>query len=267
VHSKVALRIYEELGDLTGQAVVLNNSGTFAYWQGRWDEALSLYERGRDARRKTGNEVTAAMGTSNIAEILSDQGRLEEAERLMREALRVWRAADYRAGIAFATGHLGRIASRSGNFEEALRLLEEARGRWDDLGGNTDVLETDAKIAECHLFAGDTETALELSMEGLERVKTAEGLSAMGPLLLRVKGYALMQASRLEGAAEALEDSLADARERGAEYEVGLTLEAMGRLKRQLGEEPDAAMELDCRGIFNRLGVRFTPEVPLPVPA
>jgi class 3 adenylate cyclase/tetratricopeptide (TPR) repeat protein len=267
VHSQVALRIYEELGDLTGQAVVLNNSGTFAYWQGRWDEALSLYERGRDARRKTGNEVTAAMGTSNIAEILSDQGRLEEAERLMREALRVWRAADYRAGIAFATSHLGRIASRSGNFEEALRLLEEARGRWDDLGGNTDVLETDAKIAECHLFAGNTETALELSTGALERVKTAEGLSAMGPLLLRVKSYALMQASRLEEAAQALDESLSDARERGAEYEIGLTLEAMSRLKRQLGEEPDAAMELEYRGIFNRLGVRSTPEVPLPVPA
>ncbi|MFL5737512.1 MAG: tetratricopeptide repeat protein, partial [Actinomycetota bacterium] len=267
VHSKMALRIYEELGDLTGQAVVLNNTGSFEYWQGRWDEALSLYERGRDARRKTGNEVTAAMGTSNIAEILSDQGRLDEAERLMREALRVWRAADYRAGIAFATSHLGRIASRSGNFEEAFRLLEEARGRWNDLGGNTDVLETDAKIAECHVFAGNTEAALELSAEALGRVKAAEGLSAMGPLLLRVRGYALMQASRLDEAAQALEESLADARERGADYEIGLTLEAMSRLKRQLGEEADAAMELEYRGIFNRLGVRSTPEVPLPVPA
>jgi class 3 adenylate cyclase/tetratricopeptide (TPR) repeat protein len=267
IHSNVALRIYEELGDLTGQAVVLNNSGTFAYWQGRWDEALSLYERGRDARRRTGNEVTAAIGTSNIAEILSDQGRLKEAERLMREALRVWRAADYRAGIAFATSHLGRIASRSGNFEGALRLLEEARGRWDDLGGNTDVLETDAKIAECHLFAGNSETALELATEGLVRVKAAEGLSAMGPLLLRVKGYALMQASRLDEAAQALEESLVDARERSAEYEIGLTLEAMSRLRGQFGQEPDAAMELEYRGIFNRLGVRSTPEVPLPIPA
>jgi class 3 adenylate cyclase/tetratricopeptide (TPR) repeat protein len=267
VHSEVALRIYEELGDLTGQAVVLNNGGSFAYWQGRWDEALSLYERGRDARRKTGNEVTAAMGTSNIAEILSDQGRLEEAEQLMREALRIWRAADYRAGIAFATSHLGRIASRSGRFEEALRLLEDARGRWVDLGGNTDVLETDAKIAECHLFAGNTEAALEVATEGLERVMAAEGLSAMGPLLLRVKGYALMQASRPYEAAEMLDESIANARERGAEYEIGLTLEAMSRLRRRLGEEPDAAMELEYRAIFSRLGVRSTPEVPLPIPA
>jgi tetratricopeptide (TPR) repeat protein len=129
------------------------------------------------------------------------------------------------------------------------------------------VLETDAKIAECHLFAGNTETALELATEALERVMAAEGLSAMGPLLLRVKGYALMQASRLDEAAGMLDESLADARERGAEYEIGLTLEAMGRLRRRLGEEPDAAMELEFRGIFNRLGVCSTPEVPLPVPA
>jgi hypothetical protein len=76
-----------------------------------------------------------------------------------------------------------------------------------------------------------------------------------------------MQASRLEEATQALDESLADARERGAEYEIGLTLEAMSRLRRQRADELDAAMELEFRGIFNRLGVRSTPEVPLPVPA
>ena len=49
VHSDRALELYTELGDLTGQAVVLNNLGGFAYFDGRWDEAVELYEQARDA--------------------------------------------------------------------------------------------------------------------------------------------------------------------------------------------------------------------------
>ena len=45
VHSARALEIYAELGDLAGQAGVLNNLGGFAYFDGRWDEAIELYER------------------------------------------------------------------------------------------------------------------------------------------------------------------------------------------------------------------------------
>jgi class 3 adenylate cyclase/tetratricopeptide (TPR) repeat protein len=265
-HSRVALAIYQELGDLTGQAVVYNNLGGFAYYEGRWDEARELYEKGRDARRRTGNEVGAAMGTSNIGEILSDQGRMDEADALMREALRVWRAADYRAGVAYATSHLGRVASRSGRFEEAMRLFDDARARYLDVGANAEVLETDARIAECLLLEGRTEEALQLSSEGLERARGMGGEVVQTPLLLRVRGYALMQGSRLEKAREALEESLRIARDRSAEYEVALTLLAQGRLARQAGDEPDPAAEKACQGILERLGVRSTPDVPLPVP-
>ena len=53
----LALPIYEELGDLLGQAHVLNNLGIEAYYDGRWDEALDLYERSKagavaDRRRR-----------------------------------------------------------------------------------------------------------------------------------------------------------------------------------------------------------------------
>ena len=56
-HSARALEIYEQLGDLDGQAGVLNNLGGFAYFEGRWDDAIDLYERGRNIRLRTGNAV------------------------------------------------------------------------------------------------------------------------------------------------------------------------------------------------------------------
>ena len=50
----LALPIYEELGDLRGQANVLNNLGIEAYYEGRWDEALDLYRRSRETRERIG---------------------------------------------------------------------------------------------------------------------------------------------------------------------------------------------------------------------
>ena len=42
VNSQRALQIYAELGDLAGEAAVLNNLGIFAYFRGEWDEASRL---------------------------------------------------------------------------------------------------------------------------------------------------------------------------------------------------------------------------------
>ncbi len=49
-YSARALEIYEQLGDPEREAAVLNNMGMFAYYDGRWDDAVALYrEAGRAA--------------------------------------------------------------------------------------------------------------------------------------------------------------------------------------------------------------------------
>ena len=126
-HSERALAIYVELGDLSAQATVLQNQGGFAYYQGRWDEAVALYERGREAYLRAGNEVDAAMSTCNVAEVLADQGYYDEAELQLRGALRLCRAAGYRVGIGFAKGLLGRVAARTSRWDEAREHFDAAR--------------------------------------------------------------------------------------------------------------------------------------------
>ena len=98
---------------------VLNDLGTDAYFEGRWEEALELYRRSTEARRKTGDEANAAHGTNNRAEILSDQGHLEEADALFREVWRIWKAAGYLLPLAYAISNRGRVAARAGRHEEA----------------------------------------------------------------------------------------------------------------------------------------------------
>jgi tetratricopeptide (TPR) repeat protein len=261
-HWQDALTIFEELGDLWQQAEVLLNAGAYLYYQGRWDEATDLWERSRELRMKTGDVVEAVTASNNIAEIRSDQGRLEEAEKLFREGLRVKKAAGHQESIAFALSNLGRVAYRSGRHTDAMELLRQGRALFAEVGNRTNVLEAEARIAECHLYMGDWQSALSATVSVEQRAR-AQGVVVQDALVHRIRGYALAQAGRLAEARGALEHSLRLARDRSAEHEVGLTLHALAELALLEGRH-DLIVAEERDAIFERLGVVSVSEVPLP---
>ncbi len=252
-NSHRALEIYTELGDLGGQAVVLNNLGVFAYFRGDWDEAISYYERGRDARLATGDDIQAAFGTCNIGEILANQGHFEESEKRFRDSLRMFRASGYRYGIGYALLLSGQLSGRRGSFDEAYELLSEARTEFDGL--ISEIRLVDVRRAECLVFEGRSTEGLDI-VEHLLATGSADDLSAEMSLLQRVRAYALIDLGDLEGSADALEVGLRSAKDLDASYEEALTLVAQRHLA-QLTEDFGLAGELEARSkvILDRLGV------------
>jgi class 3 adenylate cyclase/tetratricopeptide (TPR) repeat protein len=253
-HSSAALALYEEIDDLWGQGVVLNNLGTQAYWRGRWDEAISYYERGRAARERIGDAVNASYGTINVAEILADQGRLEEADPLFRQVLRIWKAANDRASVAYAKSHLGRVAYRRDRTDEGLVLLQEARAEFHDVGRIAEMVECDGRLAECELVSGDPVAAIQTIDAALDRIGTVTGASVHAPMLHRVRGFALLGLDDADEAMRAFERGLAVARERQADYDVALLLRPIAALAGASDPAVEAMLE-ESRNILNRLGV------------
>jgi class 3 adenylate cyclase/tetratricopeptide (TPR) repeat protein len=267
VYSPTSLAIYEELENLAMQGFVLNNMGTDAYFRGMWDEAIQLYERARAIQLRLGDADGAALGTNNIGEIRSDQGRLSEAEQLFREVLRLSRAEGHQSLMAFALSNLGRVASRLGRYDESSELLERARALFNQIDERAQVLETNARIAELHLFRGDWQQALSSSAETLRAVEAAAGDGTQTPMLHRIRGYALMHEGRLGEAGDALDESLRVGRLREARFEIALTLEALARLAELRGTSADPKLRAESRSILERLGVESLPEVPLAAPS
>ena len=258
-HLRIALDIYEEIGDLKGEAVVLNNLGTAEYWAGNWDAAVELYERSRLAHEHIGDPVGAGLGIFNIGEILSDQGRLDEAEPMLRRALRLSKAAGERSGVAYALSQLARTAARAGRTEEAMAGYEAAREEFAGIGDAAGVTETEARVAECHVLRGAAHEALAIADDLLERTRAKEGLATLLPLLHRVRGYALLQTGDLDAAREALGFSLESAA--GTDYEYAHTLRALAVLADAAGV-PDPARLAEAARIFDRLGVVTTFDPP-----
>jgi class 3 adenylate cyclase/tetratricopeptide (TPR) repeat protein len=252
---ELALPIYEELGDLLGQANALNNLGIDAYYEGRWEEALGYYGRSRAARERIGDVVGAATIANNIAEILSDQGRIDEAETELREVRAICEAAGSRLMTAVADANLGRAAARAGRTDEARELLTAAASALREIDAGSFVVEVHARLAEAALFGGDPDLALATVAE-TEAITGTSAPPAVEALLHRVRGQALRLGGDPVAAEHELEESLRIAREGGMLYEEALTLDARARL---IGAEEDAA---EARRILAALDVVRVPEVP-----
>ena len=258
----LALPIYEELGDLLGQANVLNNLGIDAYYEGRWQEALDLYERSKEARERIGDVVGAAQITNNIGEVKSDQGYLTTASELFEEARAVFETSGHRFLATLATSNLGRAASRAGRFDDALDTLDRAYADFQEIRAGSFVLETAARLAERAAFAGDAADALAQADGTLEATEETGPGATLRALLYRLRGYALAQSGDLDAADEALRQSLETARAAEETYEVALTLEASAQLA-ELRTEDGSAAAKESATLLARLGVVSTPMVPL----
>lgn len=173
-----ALPIYQQIGDLVGEADVHNNIGIDAYYEGRLDDALTSYARSLACRRRAGDLVGAATAENNIGEVLSDLGRYDEALSMFEEALAVWRRASYPVGIALACSNLGRVHVRRGRPDLAGALLDEAEQRFAEMGSSVLLFETQVRRAEMLLATGDAQAALTLAAE-LRRSPAAATASAV----------------------------------------------------------------------------------------
>ncbi|MGQ0467180.1 MAG: tetratricopeptide repeat protein, partial [Sporichthyaceae bacterium] len=238
-NSPRSLELYERLGELEDASHVLNNMGMFAYWEGRWDDAVRLYRETGELAERLGDEEVAATSNANLGEVLSDQGHWAAAEEALRHALRIWRAADNSGGTGFARMLLGRTAARAGRYAEGVDLLEAAFAELS-AHGMEDATLARAYLGEAHALAGDAERAEPVLAALLARGADVE------PLALRARAH-LAERPR-----EALLGALAAARRAESDYDVALALDLL--VGGEAGEE--AKVWADERDeLFARLGV------------
>jgi tetratricopeptide (TPR) repeat protein len=256
-HAERALEIWRRVGNRPWEeARVLNQLGIRAYFEGRWDLAVDFYRRSKEACERAGDQFTAAVESGNMAEVLSDQGYLDEAAQLLADAQQVWRAAAAPSFVAFGKSQLGRLAARRGQFDEAFELLNSARADYVADGEQAEVLETDARLAQCLLLQGSFAQALATADATLAVTSSGGAVLPQVPLLQRIRGVALARLGEVDAAFEAFEASLASARERRARHEIAWTLHAIASARPAAGLSPiddDLRAERDL--LFTQLGI------------
>ncbi|HVM09743.1 MAG TPA: adenylate/guanylate cyclase domain-containing protein [Acidimicrobiales bacterium] len=261
-YASTALKLYSELESSENVAALEVTLGSVAFWQGRWGEALSRYERGTATFEAIGDFVDAAVGHANIAEVFADQGRLDDAESIVHRAINAWRAARVPAGEVLARRYLGRISLRRGEAAAALDWFEGCRGDLEAIGMAPKVLEVDVWIAECHLALGRVDDAVALLDDCLAR-EVESGSLELRAMIHRLRAYAALAQGRLEDAWASVDESLAVARGRGSSYDVALALEAFAVLAERGARPVDAQVLVERDALLSSLGVERAPRPPI----
>lgn len=256
-YRELPLQLFEQLGDLVGQANVLNNLGADAFYESRWQEALDYYERSRRARDESGDLIGGATASLNIGEILSDQGHLDDAERLLNEALRLFRRAGYEVGVAVTTSYLGRLNARRGDYETARAMLSDAKGRFEAIGASHFVLETRAFEAECDVLAGEASVAADEVGQLLQAARDMED-PLLEAIVLRTRAWAHLINRDLETAESLALQCLELSRRVDSLYEEALALIMLGQICDATGRDR-APHHSRAREILARLGVVSLP--------
>jgi tetratricopeptide (TPR) repeat protein len=250
-------------GNRARQADVLTNLGLVYQWAGRWDEALTHYERGRIESQKIGDTVGAGLARVNIAEILIDRGEWAEAEAQLVETLPLWKASRYRYYLGACLLFLGRTSLCLGRVDEAVDHLEQAKANFLHFGAEEQVPLAEARIAECRVASGNTDAALKIVRDMLGRASSSVGVGRVVSLIERVQAHALVLKGDLRGARDALNASLTAARGRKDLFESTLTMLSLIALDRHEGIEPPLEMVDESRSLLASLKVRAAPPIPL----
>ncbi|MEX0985001.1 MAG: adenylate/guanylate cyclase domain-containing protein [Actinomycetota bacterium] len=254
-----ALEIYGRLRDLSAQQVIWGNRGVGLQAEGRFDEAMTAYERSRDISEQIGDAYASAILMMNEAEIHSDRGSLDVAEDLLQRSVRFLRASGDTYMIAGALEYLGRALARLGRTDEALAAFAEAEEGFVSIGPPP-AAEVRVLRAECLALLGDPHGTLEAmgTVGG-----SAELSGAFHTLMLRIEGFARAQTGDPDSAQGCFEGALDLARERRAGFEVFEALVALRRLAVAGGRAVPGEWDREIAEISEELGIVAVTSVPL----
>lgn len=251
-----ALQLFEEVGDLVGEADMANNLGGYAYFRGEWEETLDWYARSEAACRRTGNVIDAALTSANTAEVLVNQGRLDEAEPLLIDASRVLRVSGLRWGAAFADMHLGRLLTARREYVQAEVLLRACIDDSAAMGSAASAYEASIHLGACLVATGRAHGALDAIATAARRTDPEEvAMFDAARALVEANAYAAL--GRFAEAILALSTGLTAARSRGLGYDEARLLLLAERLGVNASGGLDAAgAGARARELLRSLGVR-----------
>jgi tetratricopeptide (TPR) repeat protein len=260
LHGETALRIFEQLGDHTNQAQMLNNMALRRSAEGRWPDALLMFAQAAESFRRLGDATNAANADYNRAEVLVRQGRSDEALPLLENTLRVARAVGDEDLVALVRKEMGKAQSRAGDVAAGLILLEEARTQLTRLREPHEVVDADIASAEAHLLAGRPEQALTLIDGALTEAASIHAATLL-PSAYRVQAAALFAMGQVAQARTALAEGLRQSSSPDVAHERGFLLAVAARIARHDQDPGAAQLEQQASGTLRSLGVV---RVPLP---
>jgi tetratricopeptide (TPR) repeat protein len=237
VHERKSVDILTMLGNTRQLGIVQLNLGVQAHADGRWDEAIDLFQRAQRDCTRAGDRQHTAVAAAALGEVLIERGLLDEGERVLVDARRALRSSGFIRFAVFAEMKLASVALARGNAAGALESLTRILDESENIGHAAITLDVAIHFAHAASAAGFPARGLEV-MDEAARVAGRDAVLLSVPLD-RVRGIALSALGHLDEARSCFERALAGARKQSLPYEQLLLLRERVVLARRTGTSPN----------------------------
>ena len=156
-----SLRLFVGLGSRLGVAQSHGYLGFNLWLQGRWDEAEPECEQALADFRQLGDLEGIAWSLISLGTIAQYRGRLDAAEAMLAEAYRLSQAAGYPEGLAWCLHEQGLLALRRGE-NDAFLPLSASLARHRELGDRWRLTSVLEDLSACATSHGQAERAAAL---------------------------------------------------------------------------------------------------------
>ncbi|MBI4732197.1 MAG: tetratricopeptide repeat protein, partial [Chloroflexi bacterium] len=121
-----ALNTWQEQGNLTSQATLLNNLGVLHHARGEYEKAVQTFEKGLDCARRSGYLRSQALILASLGDVYTDIFDLEAAGLLYQQVYDIAVKTTDHFLVNYAQVCLAGIARLSGDHRRARLLLDNA---------------------------------------------------------------------------------------------------------------------------------------------
>jgi class 3 adenylate cyclase/tetratricopeptide (TPR) repeat protein len=250
-HTREALDLCVAHGFRPRESVARANLGGYAFYAGRWSEAVEWFASSREAAVAAGNAFGAAETDLSLSEILIHQGRAREAEPLLVDAVRVLGVSGMDFARAYGEMLLANVFCDVGELDRAYLLASRVADEFASMGHYVSALEASLVLARVATQEGRPAEAL-LILEAAEAATKGDSVALL-PRTSLARALALQALGRSDEAAAEVATGLNAARDMALPYEEALLLLA----RADISATADALAEAErARGVLIDLGAR-----------
>jgi len=181
--------VFDQEGDLAGNARILTSIGVIFSQQGHYDRALEYQLQALELFEDIDSLALSASVHNNIGMIYLEKGDYDQAEYYHRKSLEIKKTYDDFTGKGFSYNNLGTIRKQQGEFEEALEYFNKSLTIRQEIGDNLQIANTMSNLAYLYFLKQDYGQAIELLKLCLaiyEEIDQRAGLAKVNHILGKV---------------------------------------------------------------------------------
>lgn len=175
-HSLRGIDIYQKIGDIDGEANILNNIGAVYMFQNDNEKRLEVNLRCQELRRQIGDLEAISSSEGNIGETYFEMGNYKNAMTCFKNVLADSNSSPQ--GQSWAYHNIGKIKQVEKNYSLALDFYRKGLELSESISYNVLVWESYLIITELFLEQEDFDSAIQHAEKALEvsiRIGAKEG--------------------------------------------------------------------------------------------